>query len=233
MIGEPRLHEASCPSTQAVLIERADTLPEGAIATTDHQTAGRGRLGRTWEDTPGTSILCSFLLRPDAGRSAPELSLVAAVAVAETIEAHTGLATGIKWPNDVVLGSHKVAGILAEARGDVVVLGMGVNVNQTADQLPPETRRPAGSLRIATGRAHDREAVLATLLERLSTRYDAWRHAGLDAVYEALAARHVLYGHPLRVGDAAGTGGAIARDGRLEILTPAGPVLVESGEVQC
>jgi len=232
MIGEPRLHEASCASTQAILIDRAHDLPEGAVATADHQTAGRGRLDRSWQDAPGTSILCSILLRPPPGHPFPELSLVAAVATAEAVESHTGLEAQIKWPNDVLVQGRKVAGILAEARGEVVVLGIGVNVNQTAEQLPPVTRRPPGSLRLATGREHDRETVLATLFDRLSELYDAWREHGLEAIHDGLSARNMLFGRPLRVGEVAGTGGAIALDGRLEVMTPAGPTLVESGEVE-
>ena len=91
--------------------------PEGAIATTDHQTAGRGRLGRSWVEAPGTSVLVSVLLRPPAERRAQELSLVAAVAVALAVEDATGLSAQIKWPNDVLLARRKVAGILAEMRG--------------------------------------------------------------------------------------------------------------------
>ena len=232
MIGEPRIHEDECVSTQQLLIDRSADLPEGAIATTGHQTAGRGRLGRAWEDTPGLSVLCSVLLRPPPERPAPELSLVTAVATAEAVEAHTGLPAQIKWPNDVLLGRRKVAGILAEMRGDVIVVGIGINVNQTLEQLPPDTRTAAGSLRSVSGREHDPESVLATLLERLGDGYEAWRRKGLAALHEAIASRNALLGTPVRVGAVAGTGSGIARDGRLEIETATGCVLVESGEVE-
>lgn len=232
MIGIPRTHVAECESTQQLLIARASELPEGAIATADHQTAGRGRLGRSWEDAPGLSLLCSVLLRPPATRKPPELSLVTAAATAETVEEHAGLPAQIKWPNDVILEDRKVAGILAEMRGDAIVVGIGINVNQSLDQLPPNTRTPAASLKSVTGHEHEVESVLATLLERLSQRYQAWRDDGLDAVFDEIGSRNFLFGRPLRIGDVAGTGGAIARDGRLEIVTAAGPVLVESGEVE-
>src|SRR5262249_35714424 len=158
----------------------------GAIATTDHQTAGRGRLGRDWEDEPGTSVLVSVLLRPPAERSAPELSLVAAAATAEAVGLATSLSAQIQWPNDLMLNRRKVAGILAEMRGDAVVVGVGINVNQTAAQLPAGTRTPAGSLRALTGSEYDREDLLATLLERLAVRYGAWRSGGLDAVFDEI-----------------------------------------------
>jgi BirA family biotin operon repressor/biotin-[acetyl-CoA-carboxylase] ligase len=233
VIGEPRLHEPECESTQKLLFDRVDELPEGAVATTDHQTAGRGRLGRDWEDEAGTSVLCSVLLRPPPERPAPELSLVAAAATAEAIEAATSLSAQIKWPNDVMLNRRKVAGILAEMRGGAVVIGIGVNVNQTAGQLPSETRTPAGSLRSLTGSEYDRELVLASLLERFDVRYGAWREGGLDAVFDEIGSRNFLFARTIRVGDVAGVGGSIQRDGRLEIVTGhAGHVLVESGEVE-
>ena len=233
MIGEPRLHEQECESTQKLLFDRVDDLPEGAVATTDHQTAGRGRLGREWEDAPGTSVLVSVLLRPPAERSAPELSLVAAAATAEAVEAATTLSAQIKWPNDVMLNRRKVAGILAEMHGGTVVIGIGVNVNQTAGQLPADARTPAGSLRSLTGSDYDREAVLASVLERLSTRYAAWRAGGLDAVFDEIGSRNFLFARTIRVGDVSGVGGSIQRDGRLEIVTGHDShVLVESGEVE-
>jgi BirA family biotin operon repressor/biotin-[acetyl-CoA-carboxylase] ligase len=233
MIGEPRLHKWECESTQQLLFDRVDELPDGAVATTEHQTSGRGRLGRTWEDMAGTSVLCSVLLRPPPERSAPELSLVAATATAEAIEAHTGLSAQIKWPNDVMLNRRKVAGILAEMRGDAVVLGIGINVNQTREQLPADARIAAGSLRSLMGHEYDREPVLASLLERLDHRYQAWRNGGLDAVFGEIGSRNFLFARTIRVGDVAGIGGSIQRDGRLEIVTSHdGHVLVESGEVE-
>ena len=174
-LGQPRLDVETCESTQALV----DTsLPEGAIVVADHQSAGRGRLGRRWEAPPGTAILCSVLLKPPASRSAPELALVAGVAVADTIERETNLAVQLKWPNDVMLRRTKVAGVLAEMRDGAVILGIGLNVNQTREEVPER----AGSLRSLTGREWEREAVLRSLLVDLGDRYDAWREGGLDAV---------------------------------------------------
>ncbi len=147
MIGSPRRHEPECESTQLLL---GPDDPEGAIATTDHQTGGRGRLGKQWLEAPATSVLVSVALRPPAERPAPELSLVAALATALAVEDATTLAAQIKWPNDVMLNRRKVAGILAEAKGGVVVVGIGLNVNQTREQLPAGDEDPR---RLA---AHDR-----------------------------------------------------------------------------
>jgi BirA family biotin operon repressor/biotin-[acetyl-CoA-carboxylase] ligase len=231
VIGEPRLFAPECESTQQLLLG-AD-LPEGAVAVTDHQTAGRGRLGRTWVEAPGTSVLCSVLLRPPAERRAAELSLVAAVAAAEAVESATGLSAQIKWPNDVMLNRRKVAGILAEMRESVVVVGIGINLNQTREQLPADARTLAGSLRLLTGQEYDRDTVLSSLLSGLDRRYAQWRVDGLDGVFESLGARDFLRGRRVRVGDKPGTAVQIDRRGRLEISFDGGNhEAIESGEVE-
>jgi BirA family transcriptional regulator, biotin operon repressor / biotin---[acetyl-CoA-carboxylase] ligase len=231
VIGEPRLYTPECESTQLLLLG-AD-LPEGAVAVTDHQTSGRGRLGRTWVEASGTAVLCSVLLRPPAERRAAELSLVAAVAVAEAVEAATGLSAQIKWPNDVMLNRRKVAGILAEMRDESVVVGIGVNVNQMREQLPPDTRTLAGSLRSLTGREYDRDSVLSSLLSRLDLRYEQWRADGLDGVFDDLGSRDFLRGRRVRIGDESGTAVQIDRQGRLEIaFDGTGHRAIESGEVE-
>ena len=231
MIGEPRLFAPECESTQLLLLG-AD-LPEGAVAVTDHQTAGRGRLGRTWVEAPGTAVLCSVLLRPPAERRAAELSLVAAVAVAEAVEAATGLSAQIKWPNDVMLNRRKVAGILAEMRDNVVVVGIGINVNQTREQLPADAPTPAGSLRSLTGCEYDRDVVSSTLFARFDQRYARWLDRGLDGVFDDLGSRDFLRGRRVRIADEAGTALQIDRQGRLEIAFDAGGHrAIDSGEVE-
>lgn len=166
--GRPYRYVDSCPSTQHLL---GPDDPEGAVAAADHQTAGRGRLGRVWEDAPGTGLLFSLLLRPDVPpERLPELTVAAAGAVAEAL----GGGAAVKEPNDVLLGGRKVAGILGEVRDGAVVLGVGINADQTPEQLPPETRLPATSLRIERGGRVDRAQLLAAVLERLETAYDAW-----------------------------------------------------------
>jgi len=170
--GRPYEHVVSTPSTQLLLLSDA---PEGALAAADEQTAGRGRLGRRWLAPAGTSLLCSLQLRPAiASERLPELTGVAARACAEAIAVLTGLEPELKFPNDVLVGGRKVAGVLAEAREERVVLGIGVNVNVPADELPQEVDLPATSLLVETGRELDRAELLAELLERLERRYDDW-----------------------------------------------------------
>jgi len=224
-LGETRIHVESCESTQALLDA---SMAEGTVAIADHQTAGRGRLGRTWEAPPGSAVLVSVLLRPPADRPLAQLSLVAGVAVADAVETVTGLTAQIKWPNDVMLRRAKVAGILAEARDGAVVLGIGLNVNQSRDQLPER----AGSLLTATGSEWDRDEVLDAVLDALGVRYEQWREGGLDEVYEGLGSRDFLRGRPVTVDGTSGIAELIERDGRLRIAVGHGEhVTVESGEV--
>jgi BirA family biotin operon repressor/biotin-[acetyl-CoA-carboxylase] ligase len=159
-------------STQQMLGEDS---AEGAVAVTEEQTEGRGRLGRRWEAAAGSSILVSVLLVPPVEPPRlPELSLVAGGAVAQAIAEITGIEPAIKFPNDLLIGMRKVAGILAESSEGRVVLGIGVNVNQTARELPADTLTPPTSLRVVLGEPVDRARLLAAILLHLERDYDAW-----------------------------------------------------------
>lgn len=176
-LGTPYRFVASCPSTQRLFDEDA---PEGATVAADEQTAGRGRLGRTWEAPAGRAILCSVVLRPQVRMPLwPELSLVAGEAVAAALRAETGVEASLRYPNDVVVAGRKLVGVLPEAASGRVVLGIGVNVNQAADELPRDTPKPPTSLRIELGRELERAPLLAAILLELERGYDAWskRHA--------------------------------------------------------
>lgn len=170
--GHVYRYEELCASTQRLL---RDDDEEGAVAVAEEQSEGRGRLGRSWHAPAGTSVLVSILLRPPIEPSRlPELSLVAGGAVAEAIADLAGIDPAIKFPNDVLVGGKKVAGILAESSEGRVALGIGVNANQTADQLPADAQTEPTSLRIELGEPVDRAALLAAILSRLELAYDAW-----------------------------------------------------------
>ena len=174
-LGKPYRYVVTCPSTQR-LLDAGD--PEGATVAADHQTEGRGRLGRIWEDVPGRSILMSTLLRPSAPTAEwPQLSLVAGEAVAAAIRAETGLEASLRHPNDVVVSGRKLVGVLPEARDGRVVLGIGVNVNQTSAELPSETIKPPTSVRAELGREIERAPLMAAILYELERGYDAWSAA--------------------------------------------------------
>jgi len=171
-LGHPYRYLEACPSTQRELT--ADDR-EGAVVATEHQTEGRGRLGRIWIDAPGTSLLFSLLLTPDVPADRlPGLTVLAAEAVAEAI----GAGAEVKEPNDVLLGGRKIAGVLGEASEGRVVIGIGVNVDQSPEQLPPGAQLPATSIRIERGEPLDRAELLAAILAALERRYDGWLRAG-------------------------------------------------------
>jgi BirA family biotin operon repressor/biotin-[acetyl-CoA-carboxylase] ligase len=170
--GRPYRYFERCESTQR---ELAADAPEGAVAVAEEQSAGRGRLGRPWHAPAGTSVLVSINLRPEVEvPRLPELSVVAGLAAAEAIERETGLRPEVRFPNDLLIRGRKVAGILAEARDDRVVLGIGINANLSEDDLPTNVDTPPTSLSIEVGGRIDRAQLLVTLLEQLEVRYDAW-----------------------------------------------------------
>lgn len=236
-----RAETGSTNADAAALAE--GSAPEGVIVIADRQTAGRGRLGRSWSSPPGAGIYASVLLRPDS-TVAPLLSIAAGVAIAEAIEDVTGLRPVLKWPNDVYLdggGLHpprKVAGILAEggaSRGGTwVIVGFGINVLPAAH--PPELTH-ATSIETELGRAVDRGELFAACVARLAWRYadlknhrwplvlDAWR--GRAA---ATFGRRVEWSEDgaLRSGVVSG----VDDDGGLLVSTAAGAARIVSGEVR-
>jgi BirA family biotin operon repressor/biotin-[acetyl-CoA-carboxylase] ligase len=161
-LGRPYRFVESTPSTQRLLGVRD---PEGATVAADEQTEGRGRLGRAWTAPAGTSLLFSVLLRPQIETARlPELSPLAACAVAAVVDGD------VKDPNDVLVGGRKVCGILAEASAGRVVVGIGVNVNQTGDEL----LETATSLRVERGVPVARAPLLAAILLELERAYEHW-----------------------------------------------------------
>jgi len=165
------LYAERCSSTQDLLPADA---PEGALALTEEQTRGRGRRGRDWQGAAGKGLLFSLCLRPqvEIARLA-SFTPVAAEAIVQAIASFGGRAT-VKHPNDVLLGGKKVAGILAESSAGRVVLGVGVNVDQEAGDLPERPVFPAGSLALELGRPVDRIDLLVCILEQLERHYELW-----------------------------------------------------------
>ena len=226
--GTPYRYEPECASTQALL----DTsLPEGAVAVCDRQAAGRGRLGRSWETPAATAILCSVLLRPGAERRAAELSLVGGIATALAVEDALGRPSQIKWPNDVLVDGSKVAGVLAERRDGVVVLGIGLNVNQRTEELPADTKIPAASLYTVDGVNRRRAPLLAALLAHLEHAYARWEVGAIDALHDELSARDFLRNRSVTVDGERGVAVGIDRSGRLEVEIAGERRIVESGEI--
>ena len=185
---------AELDSTNRYLVDEARAgAPAGVVAVADHQTAGRGRLGRTWVAPPGASLLASVLLRPTVPAEQRHLLVAAAaLAIAEAVEATTGVVAGLKWPNDLLVGERKLCGILAEAAGDALVVGLGVNVEWS--DVPPELTAVATACNLEGGRPTERRALLDAFLARYSERL-----ADLDAARADYEARLVTLGRPVRV----------------------------------
>jgi len=209
-LGRTLVSKASTSSTNSDAAELGRSgAPEGTVVIADAQTAGRGRLGRTWVSKPGMNLYMSVLLRPTiVPAAAPQLALVAGLAVAESLEAED-LAPTIKWPNDVLLDGKKVCGILTELeaeadRVEFVVVGIGVNLNSELADFPPELHERATSMLIAAGRRIDRAAFTALLLARLERCYERFRSEGFGALSKEWAARSALTGRDITVDGAGG-----------------------------
>ncbi len=207
--------------------------PEGALVLAEEQTGGRGRRQRTWESRASLGIYVSLVLRPGVpATQAPLFTFTAAVAVAEALRETCRLPGGIKWPNDVVVGRRKVAGILGETRGShprirEMVIGIGVNVNHASEDFAVDVRDRATSVRIESGECVDRAPILASILEGFERRYArvlAGKPAELLREWEALSVlprgRRVAVGGPL--GRCEGTVAGVDDEGALLLDTPGG-----------
>ena len=196
---------AAAPSTNAVVADRArEGAPHNLVVVAEHQTAGRGRLDRSWETPARAALTFSVLLRPRVPAAEwPWLPLLAGHALATALR-EAEVPAGLKWPNDVLVGERKVAGILLERvdtrDGPAAVLGIGLNVSTTEAELPVDT---ATSVALATGSAPDRTELLTRVLGRLVDEYDAWQAAEGPGRAAALRAAYteacVTIGREVRV----------------------------------
>ncbi len=227
-------------NTDAAELARAGE-PEGTVVIADEQTAGRGRLGRTWVSARGVNIYLSVLLRPAViPAQAPQLALVAGLAVARSLEAY-GFEPRIKWPNDVLLEGKKVCGILAEIdaeadRVDFVVLGIGINVNSTREHFPEQLHDKATSLRMVGGNTLSRAPLAARVLQELEAAYDVFQRHGFAPLAAQWNARSALTRRCVEVSCAGmaplrGACVGIDADGALLLDTAAGRERVLAGDV--
>jgi BirA family transcriptional regulator, biotin operon repressor / biotin---[acetyl-CoA-carboxylase] ligase len=209
--------------------------PEGIVLAAERQTRGRGRLGRQWLSEPGAALTFSVLLRPRAVPQAARgwLPLLTGVAVVAGIRAETGLDVGLKWPNDVLAGSAKIAGILAEQSGDAVVVGTGLNV---AGGPPAGAGRgappPPTSLTDLGLASVNRTALLAAILRELEHWYLRWamaRPAG-DAVSSGLRAEYLRHCRTIGLDVRVELPGGAILSGRACDVDSAGRLLVAAGD---
>lgn len=232
---------ASTGSTNQDLLAAARAgAPAGSVLVAEEQTRGRGRLNRVWQSQPGASLTFSVLLRPAAVPAASRgwLPLLAGVAVAAGLRSLAAPGISLKWPNDVLAGGAKLAGILAEQAGGAIVVGIGLNVSQDSGELPSDQ---ATSLRL-TGVAADREEVLAALLREFEHWYQRWAagpqpgDAGLSGLRAEYLACCSTIGRPVRAelpggGTLAGRACDVDQVGRLLVSTPDGVQAVSAGDI--
>ena len=217
-------------STNDVIEKLArDGVGEGAVVFAESQTKGRGRLGRHWISPPARGLWFSVLLRPDLRpQAATQLTIIAATALARALRKQTGLAPEIKWPNDILLRGKKVVGILTEMSAELdhvkyVILGIGVDVNQTAAEFPPELRKLATSLRLETGQTVSRPELAATILRELDADYARLGAGQFEAVAAEWAENCATLGRSVTIHI-----GARAIQGRAEALDADGALLVRT-----
>jgi len=235
----------STGSTNADLLARAQQgAPEGTVLAAEEQRAGRGRMGRAWTAPPRAALTFSLLLKPAVPPARRGwLPLLTGVAVAEAVTKATGVETGLKWPNDLLAADAKLAGILAEAAGDAVVVGIGLNVSTEPAEFPTPRpgALPATSLRAAGATAPNREDILLAILEGFERWYRAWQQAGGDPDRSGLRPEYTrlsaTIGRTVRAelpGGQALSGPAVGvdSDGRLLVLLSSGSeVAVAAGDV--
>jgi len=222
------IHFDEVDSTNEYAKRIAESSPEGTVVVARRQTAGKGRKGRSWESPEG-GLWLSVILKPE--RIDPRLVFVGALAVVDTL-ADFGIASGIKWPNDVWAEGRKVAGILTEGKGsEYAILGIGLNVN---NPVPEELRESAVSMFELTGIKIPLEKVLERLLFHLGGWYRVFLERP-DLLMAKIRDRTFILGKTVRViqdeGELVGRAADILEDGSLLLETPSGLVRVIHGDV--
>ena len=229
-------------STNRLLLDAARAgEPEGVVAVADFQSAGRGRLGRTWSAPPGASLLVSVLVRPDVPPDRAHLvTMAAGLAACDAVWLVAGFNPSLKWPNDLVVGDRKLGGMLTEAdladgRVKALVVGLGLNVNW--HDFPPEIAEVAVACNQVTGETVDRSDLLVRLLERFEDRYAGLAGAyGPEGVVAEYRQRCSTLGRRVRIEQAdgafEGTAVDVDDDGRLVVERDEGaPAVVAVGDV--
>lgn len=221
---------ARCVSTNDdVLAEARHGAREGRVIVAEEQTGGRGRRGRAWHSPAGANVYMSVLLRPGSRPAAalPPLSLVVGLAVTEAVaEVAPGIEPRVQWPNDVLVHGRKLAGILNElvdcpGSGLALVIGVGINVNQEA--FPEDLRDIATSLRLETGRLHERAPLVAAVLRRLHACLGQLDAQGLEPLLARWASRSSTLGRRVRCQDGPeGIATGLAADGALIVTDDSG-----------
>ncbi len=190
IIGNEILFFDEVDSTNDVAMESgAKGLSEGLVILSEGQSHGKGRMGRTWVSPRNVNIYVSILLRPGISpQYAPVMTMMSAISTSRAIKEVTGLETTIKWPNDILIGKKKVAGILTEMNAEqerinYIVAGIGINVNMKKEDFPEDIRTPAASLAECLGSRVDRTNLLSTLINILEQDYNELKNDGIKSIF--------------------------------------------------
>lgn len=229
VFGRNIVHMHVCDSTNEAAKRQSD-MPHGTLFIADMQTNGKGRSGKSWESEKNCGIYMSLLLKPEMSTvDVSQITLVAAVAICRALEANTQ----IKWPNDIVIGTKKVCGILTEKTGDAVICGIGINVNTRA--FPEEIWNIATSLYIETGKKHNRDYICAKVMNEFEELYDIFRTQGFGAIRDEYASLCTTLDKEVRLirnnEEITAYAYGISENGELLIETEEGQFFVRSGEV--
>ncbi|HLR22346.1 MAG TPA: biotin--[acetyl-CoA-carboxylase] ligase [Pseudogracilibacillus sp.] len=191
-LGKKIIHKTSMPSTQALAHDLArNGAKHGTVIIADEQTTGKGRMGRTWFSKKGKAISMSMILRPNLlPYLTPQLTLLTATVVAEVLQQHTGSTVQIKWPNDILINGQKMTGILTEMQAEqdqvqYVIIGVGININHTAKDLPDLSEYQATSLYMATQQKWDIIPIIQQILRTFEEKYAMFLKDGFNPVKQS------------------------------------------------
>ena len=236
------LQETESTNIIAKNLAVADSVPEGALVTAESQTFGRGRRGRTWISPYTKGIYASLILRPFISpREAPKITLFTAVAVAEALICLANIDAKIKWPNDILIGKKKIAGILTEISLEMdvinyIIVGLGINVNTRPEDIPADLREKATSVLIETGKAFSRVKLLQKFLCLYEKNYEVFKNEGFKPILARWKELSNIIGKKVLVDmvnkKLSGTVEDVDNDGMLILKDPSGTIhKIFSGDI--
>lgn len=243
-LGQSIIHKQSAASTQLLIHKAAqDDAVHGTVAIADEQTMGRGRMNRKWHSVDKKGMWLSLLLRPEIlPQQAPQLTLLTATVLADVIQSHTELKPLIKWPNDILLNNKKAAGILTEMQAEqdriqYIVIGIGININHTEQDIPEDIENKATSLQIETGEEWSTQRFIQYFLEDFEIAYDRYLENGFSEVKTKWESYGFKIGEKIKITslkeEREAIFNGIAEDGALLIKSKTGEVSkLYSGEIQ-
>ncbi|MEJ8765151.1 MULTISPECIES: biotin--[acetyl-CoA-carboxylase] ligase [Oceanobacillus] len=243
-LGQTIIHKSSAASTQQLIHQAAaDGAKHGTVAILDEQTAGRGRMNREWHSAGNKGMWLSILLRPKIlPQEAPQLTLLTATVLADVLKDYTGVEPMIKWPNDLLINKKKTAGILTEMQAEqdqiqYIVVGIGLNINHTSDDIPGMLASKATSLYLETGKHWSIQELIQQFLQKFEAAFDAYLAHGFSDVKKKWESYGFKIGEKIKIKNLKEEKKAIfhgiAEDGALLVLHDNGKEeKIYSGEIQ-